>query len=186
MKLEQFTSGSSPSIKLGVSGKRCHNACIYYRNPYSSQKTWKIMKISWVFEEISFHASPGTLAVSRECCLGHFSWKIFSSFFQLVFWIQFLLYFVENFMLFWSKLDGYVWIQHGIADKTYENSWIFWWNRAKNTVQNRSWNFDENIFHQKCPKQHSLVTESVFGDACDRISSKNHDFFMLFHVFWLL
>ena len=66
------------------------------------------------------------------------------------------------------------------ADKTYENHWIFWWNHAKNIVQNRSWKIDENIFHQKCPKQHSLVTESVSGDACDDISSKNDEKFMLF------
>ena len=46
-------------------------------------------------------------------------------------------------------------------------------------IQNRSWKIDENIFHQKCPKQHSLVTERVSGDACDDISSKTmkiHDF----------
>ena len=47
-------------------------------------------------------------------------------------------------------------------------------------TQNRSWKFDENIFHQKCTKHHSLVTESVSGDDCDDISSKNHEFFMLF------
>ena len=47
-------------------------------------------------------------------------------------------------------------------------------------LQNRSWKIDENIFHQKCPKQDSVVTESVFGDACDDISSKNHEKFMLF------
>ena len=70
-----------------------------------------------------------------ECCLGHFWWKIFSSKFRLLFWIMFLLNFVEIFMLFWSKLDGYVRLQHGIADKTYENHWIFWWNHAKNMVQ---------------------------------------------------
>ena len=50
-------------------------------------------------------------------------------------------------------------------------------------IQNRSWKIDENIFHEKCPKQHSLVTESVSGDVRDDISSKNHEFFMLFHVF---
>ena len=42
-------------------------------------------------------------------------------------------------------------------------------------VQNVSWKIDENIFHRKCPKQHSLVTESVSDDACDDISSKNHE-----------
>ena len=51
---------------------------------------------------------------------------------------------------------------------------------AKNKTQNRSWKFDENIFHQKCTKHHSLVTESVSGDDCDGISSKNYEFFMLF------
>ena len=68
------------------------------------------------------------------------------------------------------------------SDKTYENRWIFWWNRAKNMIQNRSWKIDENIFHEKCPKQHSLVTESVSSDACDDISSKNRKIFMFFHV----
>ena len=53
-------------------------------------------------------------------------------------------------------------------------------NVAKNTLQNMSWKIDENIFLQKCPKQHSLVTESVSGDACDDISSKNHEKFKLF------
>ena len=43
-----------------------------------------------------------------------------------------------------------------------------------------SWKIDENIFHQKCPKQHSLVTESLSGDACDDISSKTHEKSMLF------
>ena len=47
-------------------------------------------------------------------------------------------------------------------------------------IQNTSWKIDENIFHEKCPKQHSLVPESVSGDACDDISSKNHEFFMPF------
>ena len=45
----------------------------------------------------------------------------------------------------------------------------------------------ENIFHQKCPKQHSLATGSVGGDAGDDISSKNHEKFMLFltsHPLW--
>ena len=51
---------------------------------------------------------------------------------------------------------------------------------ANITTQNRSWKFDENIFHQKCTKHHSLVTESVSGDDCDGISSKNHEFFMFF------
>ena len=38
-----------------------------------------------------------------------------------------------------------------------------------------SWKIDENIFHQKCPKHHFLVTESVSCDACDDISSKNDE-----------
>ena len=42
-------------------------------------------------------------------------------------------------------------------------------------LQNRSWKIDENIFHQKCPKQHFLATESVAGDTGDDISSKNHE-----------
>ena len=47
-------------------------------------------------------------------------------------------------------------------------------------LQNMSWRIDENIFHQKCHIQHSLVTESVSDDACDDISWKNHEKFMLF------
>ena len=43
-----------------------------------------------------------------------------------------------------------------------------------------SWKIDENIFHQKCPKQHSLTTESVADDAGDDISPKTHQKFMLF------
>ena len=49
-----------------------------------------------------------------------------------------------------------------------------------------SWKIDENIFHQKCPGQHSLATESVSGDVCDDISSKNHEIFMLFLTSLLL
>ena len=52
----------------------------------------------------------------------------------------------------------------------------------KNIVQNESWKIDENIFLEKCPKQHSLVTESVSGDASDDISSENREIFVLFHV----
>ena len=49
-------------------------------------------------------------------------------------------------------------------------------------IQNKSWKIDENIFHKKCPKQHSLITESVAGDVRDAIPSKNHEFscFLLF------
>ena len=47
-------------------------------------------------------------------------------------------------------------------------------------LQNRSWKIDENIFHQKCFKQHSLATESVFGDASDDVSFKKPS---KFHVF---
>ena len=100
VKLEQFTSGSSPSLKIRGSAKRCHNACIYYRNPYSSPKAWKYMKNSWVFAEISSQASPETLSVTRECCWGHFSWKIFSSIFQLLFWIMFFSQFHQKFNVF--------------------------------------------------------------------------------------
>ena len=65
------------------------------------------------------------------------------------------------------------------SDKTYEKYWIFWWNYAKNIVQNMSWKNDENIFHQKCTKQHCLVTESVsilwlwrdHIDPCEKKSS---------------
>ena len=147
VKLEQFTSGSSPSLKMCVSVKRCSSACIYYWNPYSNQRTWKNMNFLWFFEEISSQTSPETLSATRECCLGHFSWKIFSSIFQLIFWIMFFAQFRWNFHAFRSKLDGYVRIQHGSVHKTYENHWIFWWNWAKNIIQNRSWKTDENIFH---------------------------------------
>ena len=47
-------------------------------------------------------------------------------------------------------------------------------------VQIWSWKFDENVFHQKCPKQDSVVTESVFGDACDHISSTTDEKFLVF------
>ena len=70
---------------------RCCSVCIlaiYNRNPYcnSNRQTWKSMNFSWFFEQISSPASPATLIVARECCLGHFWWKIFSSIFQLLFW----------------------------------------------------------------------------------------------------
>ena len=47
-------------------------------------------------------------------------------------------------------------------------------------IQNRSWKIDENIFHQKCPKQHFLATGSAAGDAGDDISSKTHENFVIF------
>ena len=47
-------------------------------------------------------------------------------------------------------------------------------------LQNTSWKIDENIFHQKCPIQHSLATESVFGVASDDVSFKKPS---KFHVF---
>ena len=50
-------------------------------------------------------------------------------------------------------------------------------------IQNWSWKIDENIFHQKYPKQHSLITESVAGDVRDDITPKINEFFMRFHVF---
>ena len=50
-------------------------------------------------------------------------------------------------------------------------------------IQNKSWKIDENIFHQKCHGQHSLVTGSVLGDVRDDIPSKNDEIFMFFHVF---
>ena len=47
-------------------------------------------------------------------------------------------------------------------------------------LQNMSWKIDENIFHQKCDKHHSLATESVAGDDSDDVSfikpSKFHAF----------
>ena len=86
VKLEPVASGSPPSLTMRVSARRCHTACIYYRKPYSNQKTWKRTKKSWFFEEMSPEASPETLSVTRECCLRHFWWKIFSSFSQLLFW----------------------------------------------------------------------------------------------------
>ena len=92
----------------------------------------------------------------------------------------FLLDSLENFMLFRSKLARFMRIHHDSTDRTYENHRIFWWNHAKIMTQNRSWKLDENIFHQKCPKQHSLVTESVSGDDCDDVPIrkpwKNHAF----------
>ena len=53
-------------------------------------------------------------------------------------------------------------------------------------LQNRSWKIDENIFHQKSPKQHSLAATSVAGDAGGDISSKTHEKIKLFHVCRLL
>ena len=47
-------------------------------------------------------------------------------------------------------------------------------------LQNRSWKIDENIFHQKCPKQHSLATTGAAGDASDDICSKTHEKIMFF------
>ena len=72
------------------------------------------------------------------------------------------------------------------SDKTYENHWIFWWNHAKNIVQNMSWKNDENIFHQKCTKQHCLFTESVSIDACDEITLMPVKKNKFFHVCRLL
>ena len=81
------------------------------------------------------------------------------------------------------------WLCANTSWQCRQNLWKpldFWWNRAKNMIQNKSWKIDENIFHKKCPKQHSLITESVAGDVRVDITPKNHEFFMRFHVFWLL
>ena len=121
----------------------------------------------------------------------HFQWagnvvwdisdeKYFHRFSNSYFEAYFLLDLIENVMFFRSKLDCYMRVHHDSIDKTYENHWNFWWNHAKIMVQNRSWKIDENIFHQKCPKQHSLVTDSVSGDARDDVSSENHEKSMLF------
>ena len=52
---------------------------------------------------------------------------------------------------------------------------------SKNMTQNWSWKIDENIFHQKYLKQHSLITESVAGDVRDDITPKINEIFMRFH-----
>jgi hypothetical protein len=49
-----------------------------------------------------------------------------------------------------------------------------------------SWKNDENIFHQKCTKQHCLVAESVSVDACDEITLIPVKKIKLFHVCRLL
>ena len=149
MKIEEPTSGSSPSQKTRVSVKRGCSACIYYRKPYSEQKTWKRMKKSWFSHEIPPQASPKTLSVMREYYFRHFWWKIFSSFFQLIFWTIFFAQFRWNF----HDILKHSWhLFTTTSDKTYENHWIFWWNHSKNMIQNMSWKNDENIFHQKCRK----------------------------------
>ncbi len=98
------TSGSSPSQKTRVSVKRWCSACIYYWNPYSNRQTWKNLIFFTGINVISSQASMETLSVIRQCCLVHFWWKIFSSFFQLIFWTIFSHDFVENFMFFQAKL----------------------------------------------------------------------------------
>ena len=100
MKIEVSTSGSSPSQKTSVSVKRWRRACIYYRKPYSNQKTWKRMKKSWFLEEMWPEASPETFSVTRECYLGHFWWKIFPSIFQHLFWTIIFAWFNQNFQWF--------------------------------------------------------------------------------------
>ena len=186
MKLEQSTSGSSLPLKKPVSLKRCHSAYIYYRNPYSGQKTWKNMKKSWFFEGISSQTSPQTLAMTRKYCLGHFWWKIFSSIFQLLFWTIFFARFHQKSNDFHRVYLHYHAVFAHNHQVCFKKAWNFRRNWAKNMIQNRSWKIDENIFHEKCPKQHSLVTGSVCGDVWDDIPSKNHEIFMFFHVFWLL
>ena len=91
------------------------------------------MKISWFFEEISSQTSPETLSVARECCLGHFSWKIFLSIFQLLFWIMFFAQFRWNFHDFWSNLEACVRTFKSSTDITYENHWFF------DEIEQKSW-----------------------------------------------
>jgi len=172
--------------KMCGSVTRCCSACIYYRNPYSNQQTWKNMKSSWFFEEISSQTSLQTLFVIRNVVKWQFAWKIFSSNFQLLFWTLFLLNFVEKsndfhrFSLYYHAVFA-----HNQQD-CFKKPWNFQWNWAKNMVQNRSWNFDENIFHANCHLTTFLTSKSVCGDVRDDISSKNHENSMLFHVCWLL
>ena len=49
-------------------------------------------------------------------------------------------------------------------------------------IQNRSWEIGKNIFHQKCPEQHSLAIECVAGDASEDVSFTKPS---TFHVFSL-
>ena len=110
---------------------RCCSACIYYWNPYSNQQTWKSMDFLRFFEEISSQTSLETFSVTMECCLGHFWWKIFSSIFQLIFWIMVFARFRWKFHAFCSKLDGYVRLQQtklmktiGFFDEIMQKIWF--------------------------------------------------------------
>ena len=133
MKLEQFTFGSSPSQKMCVSVKGCCSACIYYRNPYSSQKTWKSMKSLRFFKEISSQTSPQTLSVARKYCLGQFSWKIFSPIFQLLFWTMFFARFHQksnDFHRFCLHCHAVFAHNHQVR---FKKTWIF------NEIEQKTW-----------------------------------------------
>ena len=186
MKLETLTSGSSPSQKTRVSVKRWCSACIYYCNPYSNRQTWKNLFFSQGSMWSRHRHKMETLSVTRQCCLVHFWWKYFHHFSNSYFELYFLLNIGENFMLFQAKLTIMYDYIRSTSDKTYEKYWIFWWNHAKNIVQNMSWKNDENIFHQKCTKQHCLVTERVSIDACDEITLIPVKKITFFHVCRLL
>ena len=67
------------------------------------------------------------------------------------------------------------------ADKTLWKSLDFWWNHAKNIVQNRSWKIDENIFIRNVPnnipwslKMFPVMCVTIFP----RKTVKNPCFFM--------
>ena len=139
------------------------------------------MKFSWFFEEISSQASPQTLAVTKHICLGHFTWKIFSSNFQLRFWTIFLLNFVDFLMLFWSKLDGYVRTQHGSTSKTYKNHCIFQRNWAKIWFEIGVGILMKIFFMRNVPNKHvwSLrVSAVMFETIFPRKTMKFSCFFM--------
>ena len=159
---------------------------IYYRESHSASQVRKSIIKNMFFEEIPSHSSPKTISVTREWCLVHFWWKIFPSNSQLLFWVIIFARFSWKCHAFLKQTCWFMWRYHDSTstDKTYEKHQYFWWNHTKMMTQNRSWKVDENIFHQKCTKQHSFVTQCVFGDECDGISSKKHVFFMLF-LTWL-
>ncbi len=103
--------------------------------------------------------------------------QIFNSYFEPCF----LLNFVEIFMLFWSKLDGYVRIQHGSEDKTYENHWIFRWNLTKTWLKIGVGNLMKIFFIRNVPnnipwslKMLPVMPATIFP----RKTIKNSRFFM--------
>ena len=110
---------------MRVSVKRCHTACIYYRNPYSSQKTWKSVQKSRFSRECHLRRHrrhfqwPRNVVwdISHEKYFHQFSNSYFESCFCSIS-LKSSCFFKANLMVMWQY-------SMVVQTKPYENQWHF-------------------------------------------------------------